>query len=369
MSRRQVQDVVEAMRALAPEDWAEEWDNVGWLVRRHTPPDSPLRVVVSLDPVDPETARARGYHLNVAHHPTPFRPLTRVDDATWAVRAWAAGLNLYAAHTNLDSAPGGVNDALAETLGLQDARPLVPSRTALLVKFVTYVPPEHVEAVRLACAGAGAGNIGNYAECAFSFSGLGTFRPLPGADPYTGTDVGAVEHTNEIRLEMILPARLERAVVEAARAAHPYEEMAFDVITLTNRDERVGLGRVGTLETPMSLPEFCAHVAARLGTNRLSVAGQAAAVRTVAVMGGSGGSYFRAALAAGADVYVTGEVSHHHALDAAADGLALLDAGHFATERPVLERVRAHLQTALPGLSVDVAEEHDPLRPAGPGAL
>jgi dinuclear metal center YbgI/SA1388 family protein len=349
------------MRRWAPEEWAEEWDNVGWLVRRELPHDGPLKVIVSLDPVDPEWAVAEGFRLNVSHHPTMFRPLRRVDDSTWAARAWAAGLDLYAAHTNLDSAPGGVNDALAETLGLEGIRPLLPGN-ARLVKFVTYVPPEALDAVRSACAQAGAGAIGNYDECSFSWPGTGTFRPLPGADPYTKTQTGELETASEIRLEMIVPAHLHTAVVAAARAAHPYEEMAFDVIPLANGDPRVGPGRVGTLPEPMSLEAFCARVSERLGTNRLSLAGSAKAIRTVAVLGGSGGKYWPAAKAAGADLYLTGEAGHHDALDASEAGLALLDAGHFATERPVLPRIKTYLEQSIPGLSVTIADESDPLR-------
>src|SRR5690606_15289431 len=117
-------------------------------------------------------------------------------------------------------------------------------------------------------AEAGAGNIGNYSECAFAFSGTGTFRPKPGADPYTGTDIGELERSNEIRLEMVVPAHLQDAVVEAARAAHPYEEMAYDLIALANPDPSVGLGRVGRLPEPMMLDAFLERVSGRLGTDR-----------------------------------------------------------------------------------------------------
>jgi putative NIF3 family GTP cyclohydrolase 1 type 2 len=213
-----VKDVVAAMRRWAPEGWAEEWDNVGWLVRRDLPQDGPLKVVVSLDPVEPEWAAAQGFRLNVSHHPTMFRPLRRVDETSWAARAWAARLVLYAAHTNLDSAPGGVNDALAGALGLENTRPLLPSDRARLTKFITYVPPENLDAVREACAKAGAGHIGNYDECSFSWPGTGTFRPLPGADPYTRTKTGELETASEVRLEMIVPEGLSDAVVAAARS-------------------------------------------------------------------------------------------------------------------------------------------------------
>jgi dinuclear metal center YbgI/SA1388 family protein len=359
-----VADVISAMRRLAPEAWAEEWDSVGWLVQRNVPDGARLKVAISLDPIDPDWAATHGIRLNVCHHPTPFRPLARLDEHTWAAHAWAMGLNLYAAHTNLDAAPGGVNDALADALGLIEARPLLPCEGARLVKFVTYVPPANLDAVRDACAAAGAGHIGNYDECSFAWPGTGTFRPLPGANPYTRTRTGHLEHAEEIRLEMIVPAHLLDAVTVAANDAHPYEEMAFDVYSLANLDPRVGIGRIGTLPEPMEPAAFATKVAGVLRTDCVSVAGHAEAISTVAVLGGAGGKYVGAAKSAGADAFVTGELGHHDALEAQALGIVAVDAGHFATERVVLAPLRAYLEGQLPGLEVVVADETDPLRRA-----
>lgn len=363
MGKPGIPDIVQLMRRIAPEAWAEDWDNVGWLVqRRDIPEQDTLRIVLSLDPVDPDIATRRGWRLNIAHHPAIFRPLSRVDETTWATRAWAAGLDFYAAHTNLDAAPGGVNDALARQLGLESTRPLVPCEKAEVVKFVTFVPAGHVDAVRSACAEAGAGRIGDYAECAFQSEGTGLFRPLPGASPYTETPEGNLEREPEVRLDMLAPRHLTDQVVAAARSAHPYEEMAYDVMLMANRQGRVGFGRVGQLPSSLSLPDFTALVGERLQTDRIAVCGPPRSIQTVAVMGGSGGKYWKAALAAGADVYLTSEVSHHEALDAAGAGLPIIDAGHFATEHPVLPVLRDRLLAAFPDLSVEIAEEADPLR-------
>jgi dinuclear metal center YbgI/SA1388 family protein len=358
-----IADVVEVMRRLAPESWAEEWDNVGWLVRSRRAAAKPLRVVLSLDPVEPEAAAEQGYSLNLTHHPSPFRPLRRLDDSMWAARAYAAGVDLYAAHTNLDAAPGGVNDALASALGIVEPTPLLPGRETML-KFVTFVPESHVDDVRAACAAAGAGLIGLYEECSFETRGTGTFRPLSGAQPFTGSAEGRLAREPEVRLEMLTPARLSSQVVAAARAAHPYEEMAFDLVALANRPPSVGIGRVGRLAEAVEAAAFVALVGERLDCSPLA-AGPDKTVRTVAVIGGSGGDYWKDALDAGADACVTGEASHHHALDAAAAGLVLVAAGHFATERVVLPAIKERLETALPGVRVDIAPERDPWRPAG----
>lgn len=359
-----VADVVAAMRRLAPEEWAEEWDNVGWLIQTGVKSEGPPKVVVSLDPVDPDWAAERGFNLNICHHPNPFHALKRLDADTYPARAWAAGLNVYAAHTNLDAAPGGVNDALADAIGLQNVRPLVPCAGAKLVKFVTYVPPVHLAAVRSACAAAGAGHIGNYDECSFAWPGTGTFRPLAGAIPYTRTEVGKLEQADEFRLEMIVPAHLIDEVVAAANAAHPYEEMAYDVYALANPDPRVGLGRIGTLATPLDPAEFAAHVLSALKTDRVTVAGHRESIKAVAVIGGAGGGYVREADEADADALVTGEVGHHDALEAVSRGMLVVDAGHFATESVVLEPLKRYLEGALPGIDVTIAAETDPVRRA-----
>lgn len=360
-----ITDVVEVMRRLAPESWAEEWDNVGWLVRSRRAAEKPLKVLLSLDPVEPEAAAAQGYTLNVAHHPEPFRPLRILDDSVRAARAYAAGLDLYAAHTNLDAAPGGVNDALAAALGIADPRPLLAGRETFL-KFVTFVPESHVDAVRSACAAAGAGLIGLYAECSFETRGTGAFRALPGAQPFAGAAGGGLCREPEVRLEMLVPARQSSQVVSAARAAHPYEEMAYDLVVLANRPPGVGPGRVGRLSGETHTAGLVALVAERLNCAP-QAAGPQKAIRTVAVISGSGGEYWKAALDAGADACVTGEAGHHHALDAAGAGLVLIAAGHFATERVVLPALKKHLEASLPGIAADIAPERDPW--SHPGAL
>jgi hypothetical protein len=218
-------------------------------------------------------------------------------------------------------------------LELADVAPLTTElRDGERCKLVTFVPPEAVDAVLDAVAAAGAGRIGAYERCSFRVRGTGTFRPLAGADPYSGQGIGADAEEDEFRVELELPTGRAGAVVRALLAAHPYDEVAYDLVPLLD-GATVGFGRTGRLPTPTPLAEVAARLRDRLPAPHLRYAGDPdRPVRTVAVVGGAGDSLLPAALAAGVDVYVTGDLRHHVTLDALAQGLALIDAGHHATE-------------------------------------
>jgi hypothetical protein len=221
---------------------------------------------------------------------------------------------------------------VARVLDLQDTRPLDSGLTdGRRCKLVTFVPTEAIDAVLDGVSAAGAGRIGEYERCAFRVRGTGTFRPLAGTDPYSG-EVGEVALEEEDRLEVELPTRIAGEVVRALIDAHPYEEVAYDLIPMYDGAE-VGLGILGELATPRPLESVAADIRDRLPAPHLRFAGDPEReVRRVAVVGGAGDSHIGAAMAAGADVYVTGDLRHHVTLDALEQGLALIDAGHHATE-------------------------------------
>jgi hypothetical protein len=218
-------------------------------------------------------------------------------------------------------------------------RPLDPLPASPLDKIVTFVPEPDAEKVLDALAAAGAGELGAYSRCAWTAGGVGTFLPGGGAHPAIGT-VGVVEHVNETRIEMVLDRSRRLDVVAALRAAHPYEEPAFDLFELADTPGSSGTGRVGALARPMTLADFASLVGRALPKTAAGgrVAGDLAApVRTVAVCGGAGDAYLRQATAAGADVYVTADLRHHLATEHLADGgCALIDMPHWATEWPWL---------------------------------
>ena len=321
-----------------PPAQAATWDNTGLQVGD---PGWPVdRVLVTLDVTSGVVAEAAEGPptLIVAHHPVLFRPLTALTPATasgrLALAAARAGVAVMAAHTNLDVARdgAGTSDPVARALGLGDLRPLTTElRDGERCKLVTFVPPDAVDPVVDALSAAGAGRIGQYERCSFRVRGTGTFRPLPGADPYAG-EVGQDAAEEEYRVEMEAPLRRIGAIVRALQSAHPYEEVAYDLVPLLDGAE-LGFGRLGRLPEPLSLAEVAARVRARLPAPHLRFAGDPdRPIATVATVGGAGDSLIGAALAADADVYITGDLRHHVTLDALEQGLALIDAGHHATE-------------------------------------
>lgn len=332
----------------APVRLAEDWDNVGLLVGE--PGGSAERILLSLDITAEVIAEAVefGANLIIAHHPFPFKPVTsiRTDRQDGAMLACLLkhDIAVYAAHTNLDSAVGGVNDALAEALGLESTTVLQPNQAAL-VKLAVYVPAGHEEAVWRAMTAAGAGHIGQYSQCGFRVAGTGTFLPQAGTNPFIG-EPGKLERVAEVRLETVAPAVLAEDIIKAMLAVHPYEEAAYDIYPLKNACAQNGLGRVGNLPTALSLREFAARVSEKLGVTTIRCAGDSAArIAKVAVCGGSGMTLAHTATLAGADVLVTGDIRYHEAQSALSQGLCLVDAGHFATEYPVLEPLRHWLAT------------------------
>jgi hypothetical protein len=239
---------------------------------------------------------------------------------------------------------------LAARLGLVDTAPLEPAPEDDLRKLVVFVPLPDSEKVIDALAAVGAGTIGDYDRCAWSTTGTGTFRPLPGARPAIG-DVGRIETVPEARVEMVVPASRVRDAVAALRATHPYEEPAFDLLVRAPLPSQRGTGRVGRLPAASSLEEFVRVAAAALPATRWGVraAGdRGRRVETVAVCGGSGGSLIEQARRAGADAYLTADLRHHPAVEAVSErgagAMALLDAAHWATEAPWLELVARQLR-------------------------
>jgi dinuclear metal center YbgI/SA1388 family protein len=354
-----------------PPATAAAWDHVGLQVGDPAWPVE--RVLVALDVTGAVVAEAAAGPptLLLAHHPLLFRPLEALTPATAAGRtalaAARSGVAVAAAHTNLDvTADGaGTSDPVADVLDLVDRRPLTTElREGGRLKLVTFVPPEAVEAVLDGVAGAGAGRIGDYERCSFRVEGTGTFRPLAGTDPYSGA-IGEDAAERELRLEVELPRRRAGAVVAALLANHPYDEVAYDLVPLLDGAE-VGFGRLGRLPEPRSLAEVAALVRDRLPAPHLRVAGDPERrITTVATVGGAGDSLIGAAVAAGADVYVTGDLRHHVTLDALEQGLTLLDAGHHATEVAALPAWIERLTTAAGdrGLSAPVVASRTPTVP------
>ncbi|MGH3665428.1 MAG: Nif3-like dinuclear metal center hexameric protein [Egibacteraceae bacterium] len=345
-------DWVALVDACYPESDAEGWDATGLQVGDPTDPVDQVLVCLDVTPATLGEAVERGAGLVVAHHPLLFRPLARLTPATapgrLALAAARGRVGILTAHTNLDVAVAGTSDPGVQVLGLTEVAPLVPAAAREGgCKLVTFVPAEVTAEVLAALAGAGAGRIGEYDECSFRVHGTGTFRPSATADPMVG-DRGRRNEVGEDRLEMVVPSGRLAGVVAALRESHPYEEVAYDVLPLLHPPQAgKGLGRVGTLPAPLALRDAADRLVAGLPSPHLRVAGDLdRPVRRVAVCGGAGDSLIGAALRAGADLYVTGDLRHHVTLDALTAGLALIDAGHHATEAAALPAFQQVLAAA-----------------------
>ena len=324
---------------------AEEWDNVGLQVGSMGRDVDKVVVALELDHQVLEQAWQENADLIITHHPLIFKalPSIKVDSPVGSLirKLIMADISLYVAHTNLDSASKGVNQILAETVGLIDIEPL-RLRTAgsyeTFYKLVVYVPLTHVDEVRAAISGAGAGSIGNYSDCTFQSPGIGTFKPGPGTQPFIG-QTGKLEQVDESRLVTICPEPFLKSVIEAMLQAHPYEEVAYDVFKLEKSGTMYSPGRIGRLSQAVSLGKLAEQVQSKLDLPALRLVGATEhLVQKVAVVGGSGASFIKE-IAGQADVLITGDLKYHEARDAAALGLAVIDAGHQATEELVVQEV------------------------------
>lgn len=358
-----VRHLLDALNQSFPLARAEKWDRVGLQVGDAR--SQVQRVVVAHEINAPVLEELTECAL-VIYHPLIFRPLENLDFTNHTVRLAARCLSqkvdVIAVHTALDNAPplavkkpGALGDALAAELGLQNVQVLAASGREALCKIVVFVPPEHLESVQNAMWSAGAGQIGLYDEASFRTQGQGTFRPLPGANPFEG-QIGRREEVNEWRLEVIVPESQSGAVIAAMRKAHPYEEVAYDIYPLRNAVHPYGSARVGELTTSMALDDYATQVQKTLNApNVRVVAGAKDGIQRVACVPGSGASYIDEAYRAGCDCLVTGDIKHHDALKAQALGLSLIDTTHVATERAAVPLIATALRI-VPELLVEVCE-------------
>lgn len=344
---------IEVMNKLAPPFMALDGDNIG-LQTPCAPTIDKVLFTLDVNIKVVREAKRRGAGLIAAHHPVIYRKLDRIEARGVVGRVIVSAIRdeigIFVAHTNLDCAPGGVNDILAHRLELQNVRALKSSRTEKSYKVVVFVPEAHVDKVRAAMAEAGGGVIGEYRYCSFQTPGTGTFLPSEKASPFAGK-VGQVNKEPELRLEMLVPQAVLGDAVAAMKIAHPYEEVAYDVYELANPAREFGLGRVGELPERVHFKDYVELVRRRLGVKRVRVCGNAQArIRTVAACGGSGGDLLEDVLAVKADAYITGELKYHQMLAADAQGLCVVEAGHGATERIALPVLADNVKRHLPGI-------------------
>jgi len=358
-----LRDVVSVLDGLYDPRWADSWDAVGTVAGD---PDAEVtKVLFAVDPVQAvvDEAVAWGADLVVTHHPLWLKGVTSVAATSPKGRVVhtliSNGIAQHTCHTNADSPTLGVSESMALALGLSNVRPLEADPADPTDKWVVFVPEADADRVAAAMHAAGAGRMGDYDSAQFRSTGTGSFRPLDGADPAIGR-VGTVEHVAEARIEMVAERRVRDDVRAALMAAHPYEEVAYDVLEPAAEAADRGSGRIGTLGSEMTLAAFATHVSDRLPAHHSAtrVAGDPErSIRTVALCGGSGDFLLATADAAGADVYVTSDLRHHPVSEhlEKPGACAVVDVPHWAAEWTWLPVASRALAERLAGVETKVS--------------
>ncbi len=334
-----IKNITSYLESIAPLSYQESYDNAGLIVG--DPNAECTGVLVCLDSIESiiDEAIEKGCNLVVAHHPIVFGGLKKFNGRNYVertvIKAIKADIAIYAIHTNLDNVHLGVNKRICDRLGLEDTQILAP-KANLLKKLYTFCPSDQSEAVRAAIFSAGAGQIGDYDECSYNVRGIGTFKAGENTDPYVG-EVGKQHQEEEVKIETIFPAYLQSKVIAALNEAHPYEEVAYDVISLDNVYNKVGSGMIGELKEPIAMGDFLYMLKDRMGVDVIRhTSFHQKEVKKVAVCGGAGSFLLRQAIGQGADIFITADYKYHQFFDA--DGrIVIADIGHYESEQYTIE--------------------------------
>jgi dinuclear metal center YbgI/SA1388 family protein len=345
-----IKEICSHLEKLAAPSLQESYDNSGLLIGDKSA--EVTKALITLDVTDTvlDEAIEEGCGLIIAHHPVIFKGLIKLTGSTLTerivIRAIKNDLAIYAIHTNLDNVSSGVNAMLAEKLGLTQTQILSPIRGNLR-KLVTFSPKDYADKVRKAIFDAGAGHIGEYDCCSYNTEGKGSFRALEGTNPFVG-EQGKIHYEEEIRIETILPEFLVGKVLKAMIEAHPYEEVAYDVYLLDNINTNTGAGMIGELNTGKSTTDFMKEVKKVLGSAVLKHSPLIdRPVKKVAICGGSGSFLIHTARAAGADVFITGDIKYHDYFDYHGE-MTIVDAGHYETEQFTKDLLATILKQKFP---------------------
>ncbi len=351
-------DIVRFFESQAPAALQESYDNSG--LQTGDPAQVISAALLTLDVTEEvlEEALQKGANLIISHHPLIFGGIKRITGATPVERILIKAIRhqvaLLAVHTNLDNVSGGVNAKIAEKLGLVDCHILQPSE-GKLHKLVTFVPTEYLEPVRQAVFNAGGGHIGNYDQCSFNMEGTGTFRGNDQTKPFAG-EPGKLHFEKEVRFETIFPSWLEAGIIKALLEAHPYEEVACDIYPLKNRLESSGAGMVGNLVTPVDENSFLKSLkeSFKVPVIRHSPL-RGKPVSRVALCGGAGSFLMKEAVAAGADLFLSGDFKYHQFFEPAGK-IVIADIGHFESEQFTKELFYELLTKKFPTFAVHLSE-------------
>ncbi len=342
------------LETIAPPSLQESYDNAGLLTGNAE--WECTGIITSLDATEAVVLEAveKKCNMIVAHHPIIFGGLKKITGRNYVektiIKAIKNDIAIYAIHTNLDNILSGVNGKMADKLGLTDRRVLQP-KTSTLKKLCTYVPVDFAENVRNSIFAAGAGQISDYSECSFNTEGLGTFKPGPGSNPFSG-NIGERKLENEVKIEVIFPSWKERSILAGMMEAHPYEKVAYDIFALENPQDNIGSGLLGDLQEPLTEAAFLALIKERFCLSVIRhtpLTGNI--VKTVALCGGAGSFLIGAAIASGAGIYISSDIKYHEFFDAN-DRLVIADIGHYESEQFTIDLLLELLSEKFPNFAI-----------------
>lgn len=363
-----VKDIAKRIEKIAPLELAQDWDNVGLLIGEAE--RNVKKILLTIDITKDVVAEAKKLKtdLILSYHPVIWDGLKRVttDNAGVVYDLIRSRIAVFSVHTALDVAVGGVNDGLAEIVGICDAKPIGDYVEAFAndnYKLVVFIPVKSVAKVSNAVFAAGAGAIGNYSHCSFQGMGQGSFLPLKGAKPAIGKK-GKLEKVREVRFETIVPAEKLEDCVAAMKKAHPYETPAYDVFKLYDSRTKFGLGRIGKLAKPRRLSEIIDKIKEDTGAKAVGIVGREnRLVKTAAVCAGSCGKIINTVIAENVDLYVTGELKHHQAIAAQEACVTCLCLSHTVSERFILKKLTKQLQKRIKNVTIKISEKDaDPFK-------
>lgn len=353
-----IKDICNELELFADLSLQESYDNAGLIVGNAQANAKAVLLTIDVTEAVVDEAIARGANLIVAHHPFVFKAIKKFtgsnDVERTLLKAIKNDVAIYASHTNIDAVMQGVNGKIADKIGLKNCKILQP-KSGNLLKLITFVPQLHVFAVRDAIFAAGAGQIGNYTNCSFSSEGWGTFKAMDGAQPFVG-EIDALHSEKEIRIEFILAAHQQHAVLSALHQAHPYEEPAYDLIALENKWQQAGAGIVGELENAIDSRLFLQKIKAIFGNPTVRHTKITSnTLQRVAICGGSGSFLLKNAIAAKADIFISADFKYHEFFDAE-NKIIIADVGHFESEQFTKEIFYEIITKKFPTFAVLISE-------------
>lgn len=357
--KMKINKVTAILDKLSPLAYAEDFDNTGLLVGN---PEAELSgILVTLDTLEDvvDEAIAKNCNLIVSFHPIIFSGLKKITGKNYVERVVLKAIKndiaIYSNHTALDNARYGVNDKICEVLGLQNKKILLPKKNTIK-KLTTFVPINAIDTVRNALFAKGAGSIGNYDSCSFNIEGEGSFRGNEASNPTLG-ERGTLHFEKEIQLGVTYPMHLEKNILKALFEAHPYEEVAYEITTLDNVNQHIGMGMIGELEHTLSESDFLNHLKIKMhakGIRHSKFINKK--IKKVAVLGGSGSFAIDAAKAAEADAYVSADFKYHDFFKAEKE-ILLADIGHYESEQFTKELLYSFLTKKITNFAPALSED------------